>query len=310
MLHNLNSLLGKLDIAYLTVGKNTRESEFAKIVSIKQAQEHDLIFVNAPNDNTMKIIAKTKASCILLEKNWGQRHAGKIERTGKRVHLVACPRLAVARLLKRIYEKIETPLPGIHHTAIIDEKADIHKSVFIGPYCVIGTCSIGEGSQIYSHTVINNHVRIGKNVIIMEHCVIGSRGFGFVRDDDRTPLWITHVGGVVIEDDVEIFPFANVDCGTFGDTVIESKAKIDHFVHVSHNTRTGEKCIITAGAILGGSASVGANSWVGLGSIVKQGIKVRSRATLGMGAVVLKDVEDNDVVAGVPAKSLRRKEDG
>jgi len=309
MLNNLDGLLKKLDVAYLVVGKKTGRNEYARIIPAEQAQEHDLIFINAPNDNTMKTIAETKASCILLEKEWGQQHLREIGETEKCVHLVVHPRLVVAKLLKQMYGKINAPSPSIHPTAIIDDKADIHKSVFIGPYCIIGACSIGQGSQVHSHTVINNRVKIGKNVTIREHCVIGSLGFGFVRDDDGTPLWIMHLGGVVIEDDVEIFPFSNVDLGTFGDTVIESKAKIDHFVHVSHNTRVGKNCIITAGAVLCGSCAVGADSWAGIGSIIKQGIKVGKHATLGMGAVVLKDVEDGDVVAGVPAKSLQRKED-
>lgn len=309
MLNNLDSLLKRLNIACLTVGRNTRESGFVKIAPIEQAQEKDMIFINAPNGKTMKMLRETKASCVLLKKDWGQRHLGEIEKTGKRIHLVAHPRLVVAKLLKCMYEKIESPSPGIHLTAIVDDRADIHESVHIGPYCVIGICSIEEGSQIHSHTVINNHVRIGKNVTIREHCVVGSLGFGFVRDDDETPLWITQVGGVMIEDDVEIFPFSNIDCGTFGDTVIESGAKIDHYAHVSHNTRIGKNCIITAGAVFCGGSSIGANSWAGIGSIVKQNVKIGKDATLGMGSVILKDVEDGDTVAGVPAKSLRRKRD-
>ena len=307
MLNNLDSLLKRLDTAYLIVGRNTEKSEFAKIASIEQAQKHDLIFINVPDVNTIKMLKKTKASCILLEKDWGQRHLSEIEKIGKCIHLVVHPRLITAKLLRQICGGIESPSPGIHPTAIVDDRADIHESVHIGPYCIIGACLIGEGSRIHAHTIINDHVRIGKNVTIMEHCVIGSLGFGFVRDDDETPLWITQIGGVVIEDDVEIFPFSNVDLGTFGDTIIESNAKIDHFVHVSHNTRIGKNCIITAGTVFCGSSSIGKNSWAGIGSIIKQGIKVGSHVTLGMGAVILKDVEDGDTVAGVPAKSLQRE---
>jgi len=309
MLNNLDSLLKRLDTAYLIVGRNTEKSEFAKIAPIEQAQKHDLIFINVPDVNTMKMLKKTKASCILLEKDWGQRHLSEIEKTGKCIHLVVHPRLVVAKLLKQIYGENDIMPSGIHPTAIIDDKAEIHESVFIGPYCVIGVCSIEEGSQIHAHTIVKDCVRIGKNVMIREHCIIGSLGFGFVRNDDEIPLWITQAGGVVIEDGVEIFPFSNVDCGTFGNTVIESKAKIDHFVHVSHNTKIGKNCIITAGAIFCGSSSIGKNSWAGIGSIIKQGIKVGSHVTLGMGAVVLKDVEDWDVVGGVPARSLRGNKD-
>lgn len=306
MLNSLDSLLEKLDIAYLTVGRNTREGEFAKIAPMERAQKHDLIFINAPNGNTMRILKETKASCVLLEKSWGQRHLSEIGKIEKHIRLVTHPRLVVAKLLKQICGEDEAMPSGIHPTAIIDSRADIHMSVFVGPYCIIGDCSIGKGSRIHAHAIINDRVRIGKNVTVREHCIIGSHGFAFVRDDDGILIGFNPTGGVVIEDNVEIFPLANVDRGTFEDTVIKSGTKIDHFAHVSHNSKIGKNCVITAGVVFCGSSEMGDSSWAGIGSIIKQSTRVGKDTVLGMGAVVLKDVEDGDVVAGVPAKSLQR----
>lgn len=306
--YDLDDLLRKLNIAYSAVGANVSiYNRFAKIAPKERGREDDLIFINVPDDNTIKILTETKASCILLEAIWGQQHLTDIEKLGKRIYLVAHPRLVIAKLMKHIYKRIEAKPSGIHPTAIIDRKANIHKSVFIGPYCIIGNCSIGEGSQIHSHAIINDHVRIGKNVTIREHCLIGSDGFAFPRDDKGTLLRLTHIGGVIIEDNVEIFPFSNVDRGTFGDTVIESGTKIDHYVHVGHNSRIERDCFIAAGVVFCGSSTIGAKSWAGVGSIIKQSTKVGRCVTLGLGAVVIKDVDDGDTVAGVPAKSLQKK---
>ena len=307
--YGLAGLLEKFDITYSTVGVNaTGSSRFTKIVSMEHGQEYDLIFINKPDNDTMKILTETKASCILLEATWGEQHLAEIMNLKKHIHLVAHPRLVVAKLLKHICEGTENKLSGIHSTAIIDKGANIHKNVFIGPYCIIGDCSIGDGSRIHAYTVVHDCVKIGKNVLIREHCVIGLQGFAFVREGDGTLLKLMNIGGVTIGDDVEIFPFTNIDCGTFGDTIIESGAKIDHFVHVAHNSKIGKNCAIVAGAVFCGSSSIGANSWAGVGSIVKESTKVGKRVILGLGAVVLKDVDDDDIVAGVPAKSLRRKD--
>ena len=306
--YRLEGLLKKLDVVYLKVNEETtRNDGFVKIVPIKQGQKHDLIFINKPDDNTVKTLKETKASYILLDLIWGLQHWGEIKEFKKHIYLVVHPRLIVAKLMKHMYEGMEVKPPGIHPTAIVDRNADIHKSVHIGPYCVIGNCSIGSNGQIYAHVIINDNVKIGKNIIIRERCVIGSHGFAFPRDKDGTLVRLTHIGGVVIEDNVEIFPFTNVDRATFGDTVIETGVKIDHFVHVGHNTRIGEGCFVTAGAILCGSSSVGANSWVGVGAVIKESIKVGREALVGIGAVVIKDVGDKEIVAGVPAKPLRKK---
>jgi len=141
----------------------------------------------------------------------------------------------------------------------------------------------------------------------MDHCVIGRDGFHFVKDGKyKDWLHFPHVGRVVIEDDVEIFPFANVDRGTLGETRICRGAKIDHYVHVSHNVVVGEHTVLTAGVVLCGGSRIGHHSWAGIGSMVKEKVKVGNEVTLGMGAVVIRDVPDGQTVAGVPAKELKK----
>lgn len=47
------------------------------------------------------------------------------------------------------------------------------------------------------------------------------------------------------------------------------------------------------------------NAWIGAGAIILPGVTVGENAIVAAGAVVTKDVPDNAVVAGVPAKMLR-----
>jgi acetyltransferase EpsM len=53
---------------------------------------------------------------------------------------------------------------------------------------------------------------------------------------------------------------------------------------------------------------IGEGSWIGAGAVVKQGVHIGKWAMIGAGAVVIKDVPDNAVVAGVPAKIIKYKE--
>jgi acetyltransferase-like isoleucine patch superfamily enzyme len=48
--------------------------------------------------------------------------------------------------------------------------------------------------------------------------------------------------------------------------------------------------------------------YIGSGAVLKQGIRIGSNATIGMGAIVISDVEANTVVAGNPARIIRKNE--
>lgn len=96
----------------------------------------------------------------------------------------------------------------------------------------------------------------------------------------------------------------------------------------------GDKSMIDMGAVLGGRAIVGKNSHiganavlagvvepasaqpvkigdnviVGANAVVLEGVQVGDNAVVGAGAIVTKDVAENEVVAGVPAKVLKVKD--
>jgi UDP-3-O-[3-hydroxymyristoyl] glucosamine N-acyltransferase len=116
-----------------------------------------------------------------------------------------------------------------------------------------------------------------------------------------------HFKGVVIGDNVEICANTNIARGSLTDTVIGSGTKIDAMVHIAHNTKVGNNCQLTAGTVIGGSASVGDCCWTGLNCTIKDHVKLGMNVIVGAGACVIRDVVDGDVVAGVPAKSIKEK---
>jgi sugar O-acyltransferase (sialic acid O-acetyltransferase NeuD family) len=88
---------------------------------------------------------------------------------------------------------------------------------------------------------------------------------------------------------------------TIGDHVILLQGAI-----VSHDCRLGDYVCVASGACLSGAVDVAASSYIGANASVRGGVKIGPRSLVGMGSVVLKDVPENTVVAGNPARMLRR----
>lgn len=58
-------------------------------------------------------------------------------------------------------------------------------------------------------------------------------------------------------------------------------------------------------ALMPGSVYIRKNAWIGAGAIILPGVTVGENAIVAAGAVVAKDVPDNTVVAGIPAKIIK-----
>jgi len=148
-------------------------------------------------------------------------------------------------------------------------------------------------------------VELGENVGIGPNCSIGFEGFGFEPDEDGTYHRFPHIGKVIIGDDVEIGANTCIDRGALGDTIIGAGTKIDNLVHVAHNVRIGKNCMIIALTCLGGGVIIEDGVYVGIGASVRNQITIGEKAFIGMGAVVVKDVDPGITVIGNPAKPRR-----
>lgn len=87
-----------------------------------------------------------------------------------------------------------------------------------------------------------------------------------------------------------------------GGITIEDGAMIAANVQlISNNHDLYERQIITCRPV-----RVCRNAWVGAGSTILPGVTVGENAVVGAGSVVTKDVEANTIVAGNPARFIRR----
>jgi len=217
------------------------------------------------------------------------------------------PRLDFIKVLTEFYAE-KQPNGSVHPSAVIDKGAIVADDAIIGPLCYVSSGSIiGHRTVLHSSVVIDNKTQIGDDCEIKSGVIIGQSGFGFERDDNGSPIKFPHFGRVIIGNNVYVGANTAIDRGTLGDTIVEDNAKIDNLVHVAHNCHIGEGSFVIAGTILGGGTNVGKNCWIAPNVSVKEQTRINDGALVGLGAVVLKEVEANTVVVGNPAKQLIKK---
>jgi UDP-3-O-[3-hydroxymyristoyl] glucosamine N-acyltransferase len=297
---DLKKLIGHLNC---TIIGDSRRS-FSRVEPIHSATVGALTFCIKKGEEALRLLEETKASVVICGVGI-LSEAAKFD--NKTLVAVKDPRLWFVRSVNAFFPpKAKT---GIHPTAIIGKGCQIGKDLYIGPYVTIGDdVTIGNGTKIYAGVHIHDRVRIGKNIVLKSGCVIGGDGFGYERNEKGILEKFPHVGGVIIEDDVEIGSSTCVDRGTLSNTVIGRGTKIDNLVHIAHNVVIGKHCVIVALAMIGGGTKICDGAWVAPTACVRDGIVIGKQALVGMGAVVTKNVDDKDVVIGVPAKSIKKAE--
>lgn len=185
----------------------------------------------------------------------------------------------------------------IAKTAVIGDNCRIFSGAYIG-----GEVEIGDNCYIGSGVKIVGKVQIGNNVVIRENTVLGADGLTTDRNEQGKALTMPQFGGILIEDDVQIGALTVIARGAIDNTVIKRGSKIDSSSFISHNVQIGEDTFIVGETIMFGSSSTGDKVLISGNSTVRDGRRIGNGAIVGMGSVVVKNVEDGQIVKGNPAR--------
>ncbi len=222
-----------------------------------------------------------------------------------------------------LFDDVPKVMPGVHPTAVVHPSVSVPYSASIGPFVMIEEgveigehVVIGSGSVIGAHTKIGDgtvfkprvvtyhRVKIGKNCLIHSGAVLGSDGFGNVNENGRW-LKIPQLGGVTIEDDVEIGANTTIDRGAIDDTIIKRGVRIDNQVQIAHNVIVGEGTAMAAQVGIAGSSEIGRHCLlagkVGVNGHIKIGDQVIVTAMSG----ISKNIDEPGVYsASMPARPV------
>lgn len=229
------------------------------------------------------------------------------------------PYLAFARAVELFADPVR-PATGIHPLAHVEDGAAVSPDASVGPFAVVGRgarigartivyphvtigplAEIGDDCVIHARVSIRERVRLGHRVVVQDGAVLGADGYGFARRKDGSHHKIPQIGGVVVEDDVEIGANTTIDRPAVGETRIQAGSKIDNLVQVAHGVRIGRHVLLAAQVGIAGSTVV--EDHVTLAGQVG----VAGHLTLGKGVIataqtgIPNSVEPGAFISGYPA---------
>jgi len=304
VLWDIESLVQVFDSSYTTSGYKIKTIK--GIAPLDKGTYTDLSFCSSDGHVGLSAIYGSNSGIILCKKSV----EGLIHPKNKNKQafiFVDNPRLIFIKIIKKM-KNTQEPTNSISNNAVISDSSRIGKNCYIGDFVLVGDhCIIGDNTIISSRVGLRNTI-IGDNCLVQSGSTIGEDGFAFEREIETSELEkFPHYGKVIIKNNVEIFSNCSIARGSISDTVIGYGTRIDSLCHVAHNVNIGKNTQLTAGTIIGGSTFVGDNCWLGLNCTIKQKLKIGDRSIVGSGSSVIHDVEDEDIVAGAPAKSIKSK---
>lgn len=102
---------------------------------------------------------------------------------------------------------------------------------------------------------------------------------------------------------------AQMGCMIAVDSCIGNNVTLEQYVVVAHDSVICDHVQISAFVMVAGHCNIGVGTYIGIGVSLRDGINIGSNTILSMGSVVQRDIPDNAIAMGNPARVLKEKGD-
>jgi UDP-3-O-[3-hydroxymyristoyl] glucosamine N-acyltransferase len=281
---DITGFLETSGIRYECIGQH---QQITNVAPLDESGEGDLTWAR----ETPEDLKQVTASAVILPFSEDLKDPG----SGTLAIYVDNPRHVFAAVLESVFVDLCSRAKGFSDPAIFTER---HWG-WCGRNALVPECTkIGENVVIHPNVVIYPNVVIGDNVEIGAGCVLGAPGYGYVRGEDDRLTHFSHVGGVVIEDDVNLGANTCVDSGGLSPTRVRRGTKIGNFCQIAHNVDIGRDCLLAGRVQIGGGTKIGDRTEIWPSVVVSNKLKVGCDCQIKLGSVVVQNVPDKEAVSG------------
>lgn len=116
---------------------------------------------------------------------------------------------------------------------------------------------------------------------------------------------VTIPDSTIVNEGVVIGAFSLISC----DITIKENTYIQNHVSIGHDSQIGAHCVLSAFDAISGACQIGSCTYLAMSIPVKENLTIGSGSIIGMGSVVCRDIPDDVIAMGNPARPMKNNTD-